>query len=113
MTAARLSADALEVRLAAPEKVLGLLPDLRVPRSSVLSAEVVADGLAAVTGVRAPGLGVPGRVKVGTWRTRTGRQWVSVRRGEPALVLRLQDHRYERAVVGTADAQRLADALAR
>lgn len=103
--------DSLQIRLTTLEKVTGLLGDLDVPRSAVVRAEAVGDGLAAARGVRAPGLGIPGRRKVGTWRRRGGKTFVVVRRGEPALRLELSEGRYRELLVGTPDAERLAATL--
>lgn len=84
------------------EKVLGLLRDLEVPLSAVRSAEVVPDGLAAVRGLRAPGLGVPGLRRIGTWRRRGERSFVSVRRG-PAVRLELTGQRVATVLISAGD----------
>jgi hypothetical protein len=104
--------DALEVRLSRLEKVAGLLRDLRVPRSAVREVRVVPEGLHGTTGIRAPGLGLPGRRKIGTWRGRHSTQYVVVRAGEPALHVRLSGHRHDSLLVGTPAAAELAQELA-
>jgi hypothetical protein len=103
--------QALRVTLTTAEKVLGLLRDLEVPRSSVTSVEAVADGLAATHGLRAPGLGLPGVRKIGTWRARGEKSLVSVRRGQPALRVRLAGQRFDTLLVGADDAAALATEL--
>jgi len=100
----------LTVRLSRTDRLLGLLRDQEVPRSAITDVEVVADGLAAVRRVRAPGFGLPGLRKVGTWRGR-GRCLVDVRRGQPALRVRLEGQRYDELLLGTHRAQALADEL--
>ena len=110
MTSISLLHDRLSIRFTRTEKVLGLVRDQSVPLASVTSARVEAVGLDAVRGVRAPGLGLPGRWLVGTWRGR-GRTLVSVRRGEPALVVELTGQRYDRLVLGTHEAADLAGRL--
>ena len=104
------SGDVLQVRLSAPEKVAGLLRDVEVPVASVRRATVEADALGAVRGVRAPGLALPGRVKIGTWRGH-GRTLVAVRRGVPALRLELTRGPYDAVLVSTPDAAALAAQL--
>ena len=54
--------------------------------------------------------GLPGLRMVGTWRGR-GRTLVSVRRGEPAVVVELTGHRYERLVIGSRDAAGIVEQL--
>ena len=94
--------------------VAGLIRDITVPRSAVVSATVEADGLRAVSGLRAPGLALPGRRKVGTWRgvgSSPRRTAVSATRGEPAVRIVLEDHRWDELIVGTSEAAGIASAL--
>ena len=53
--------NVLQVRFTRLEKVLGLVRDHSFPVSAVSDARVETDGLAAARGIRAPGLGIPGR----------------------------------------------------
>jgi hypothetical protein len=110
MATITINQDTLQLRLSRFEKVLGLVRDQDVPLSAVTSARVEPDGLAAVRGLRAPGLGLPGLRMVGTWRGR-GRTLVSVRRGESAVVVELTGHRYERLVIGSPDAAEVVERL--
>ena len=102
--------DDLQVRFTTSEKVFGLVRDRDVPLRSVVSATVATDGLHAVHGIRAPGLGWPGRRKIGTWRGR-GRTLVSVRRDTPALVAELRGEHFDRLVVETQDGPALLGRL--
>ncbi len=88
------------------------LRDQHLALSAVTGADVVPDGLAAVRGLRAPGLGLPGYRKIGTWRRRHGRSLVVTRRGRPALRVRLTGHPYEELLLDVADPERAAAALA-
>ena len=103
MATVQLTTDSLTVRLSRAEKLAGLLRDLTVPLAAVPEVTVVPDGASAVRGVRAPGLGLPRR-RIGTWRRRGERSLVSVRRGEPALRLRLAGQRFDTVLVGLPDA---------
>lgn len=100
MAQVNIEGDALEVRFTLTEKLLGLVSDQRIPLSAVTDAHTESDGLRAVHGLRAPGLGLPGSRKVGTWRGRGTRTLVSVRRRQPALVVRLSGQRYDALVIG-------------
>lgn len=111
MAALQLTSSTLSVRLTRGEKVAGLLREVTVPLSAVRSVEAVADGVAAVRGVRAPGLALPGR-RIGTWRRRGERALVCVRRGQPALRMALEGQRYDTLLVGADDAAALAATLA-
>jgi hypothetical protein len=100
--------EKLEVRFSTSEKVLGFLRDTDVPYSTVREVAVVANGLAAPTGVRAPGYSWPRSRKIGTWRRRGHKSLVDVRRDQPALRVSLVGHRFDELLVGSDDAERLA-----
>jgi hypothetical protein len=111
MTTVVLLDDAVQLRFRTWEKVAGLIRDHEVPLSAITWAEVVSDGLAATRGLRAPGLGVPGYRKIGTWRGRGHKSLVSVRLGQPAVRLRLQGQRFDELLVGADDAAALVEQL--
>lgn len=111
MSTVSLTENTLEVRLSRLEKIGALQGDLRIPREAIRAAEVVPDGLAATRGLRAPGLGIPGFVKLGTWRGRRNRgdrQFITVRRGLPALRLTLDGQPNDMVLVSTPRAAELA-----
>ncbi len=103
--------DTLTVRPSALERVAGLFGEQVVDRSAIAAVEVVDDGLGAARGLRAPGLALPGRRRVGTWRGRGVTRLVDVRRGQPALRIRLHGHRYDELLIGSDAAEALAERL--
>lgn len=111
MSTITLTPDTVEVSFSTVEKVTGLLGDQSIPRAAITGVEVVPSGLEAAKGIRAPGLGLPFLRKLGTWRRRSGKELVDVRRGQPALRLTLTGHRYQAVVLGTPDAAKLAEQL--
>lgn len=111
MSTIDVSDTSLTIRLSPVEKVFGLLRDQVVPRDAVTEVEVVPDGLSAVRGIRAPGLGLPGLRMIGTWRGRGAKRFVSVRRGQPALRVQLAGHRYDELLLGSDTAEQLASRL--
>ncbi|MEN0139736.1 MAG: alpha/beta hydrolase [Rhodococcus sp. (in: high G+C Gram-positive bacteria)] len=54
----------------------------------IRGAEVIADPFANIRGVRAPGLGIPRRLCIGTWRGGGVRSFVAARAGVPAVRVR-------------------------
>ena len=105
------TADGVTVRLATWEKIAGLRGDIQIPRSAVTAVQVENEPLAAVAGVRAPGLHVPGRIKIGTWRHSGSKTFAAARRGVSAVRLDLAGQRYSRLVISVDDAAGTADAL--
>lgn len=80
--------DRVIVRLSAAEKVLALRrKDLVLDRAAITSALITDDPWVWVRGVRAPGAHVPGKLSLGTWRGASGKEFVLVRAGRPAVVL--------------------------
>lgn len=105
----RLEPPDLVVALSRGERLAALRRgDPRVPLATVRDATVVPDGLAAAHGLRAPGLAIPGRVKIGTWRGRGGPRFVVVRRGVPAVRV---EHAGGEVIVSEPDAEAVADAI--
>jgi hypothetical protein len=104
MATLQLTPKTLTVRLTRFEKIAGLLRDLEVPLSAVRSVTAVDSGLEATRGLRAPGLGLPGVRKVGTWRGRGQKTMVSVRTGQPAVRVELDGARFDVLLIGADDA---------
>lgn len=113
MSQIAVSAHTVSVRFRPWEMLAGLVTNTDIPRDAIVSADWVANGLDAVRGMRAPGLGLPGTLLIGTWRRLGTKTLVAVRRGEPALVLRLKGQRYDTIIVSTPDAEALATELNR
>jgi hypothetical protein len=103
--------ETVRIRLTRAERFFGLLRDLELPRAAITEAEAVPAGLAAVRGLRAPGLGLPGVRAVGTWRRRGEKSYVSVRRHQPAVRLRLAGQRFDTVLIGTDDPERVVAGL--
>lgn len=100
----------LVVTLEPNEKRWGLLRDLRVPVDSIAAVDVVVDGRRAVRGVRAPGLGGMQRL-IGTWRASGNKQYVCVRRGQPAIKVTVERQRFRTILIGLDDAESTADRI--
>jgi len=110
---------ALTVALSRGEKIAALRGDVRIPMSQVRDVDVVADAFTNIRGWRAPGLAIPGRVRIGTWRGGGLRTFVVAHRGVPAVrvhtVGTAAGADVDQVIVTTADAiaaaQRIRDAL--
>jgi hypothetical protein len=111
MTTMRVEGDTLVVRFTTTEKILGLVRDQRIPASAIGAVATVDDGLAAARGLRAPGLGLPGIRKIGTWRSHDGKSLVSVRRDQPAVRVELSGQTYSSLIIGTDAPAQLSAAV--
>jgi hypothetical protein len=111
MTTTRVDDATLTVFFTTAEKVAGLLRDQRIPLTAVRAVEVVPDGLEVVRGLRAPGLALPGRRKLGTWRSGTGRALVAVHGRRPAVRITLDGQRYTSLLITTDAPEELVASL--
>ncbi len=98
---ARLLIDdrAVTVALSAIEKLEALHWNVRVPRTAVIGARGVPDGLAELRGMRSIGTGLPGVMMVGIVRNSDGVTFAVCRGRGPAVVLDLAGYSYDRIVV--------------
>lgn len=107
-----LTDTSLVARLTRGERIAGLLPaEVSVPYDAITEVAVEQEALLATRGMRAPGLGLPGVRKIGTWRGHGRRMLVVARRGQPALRVRLRDQRYDALLLGADDAAAIAEHL--
>ncbi len=93
------------------EKILGLLRDFTAPRESISKVTVHDDPLGAIRGVRAPGLSIPGRRKVGIWRGRRYRDAVVVTADMPAIRLCFAGQPYDALIISSPQAARWVSTL--
>ncbi|HTB71224.1 MAG TPA: hypothetical protein VK707_09605 [Solirubrobacteraceae bacterium] len=100
--------EAVEVRLAPWERILGLMKDIRVPLADVSDVRVVEDPMREVIGAGLKaGLRLP-RVYYVARTIALDRAFV-LRRGMPALSFSVREHRALKSVlVSTPDAAALA-----
>lgn len=112
MATIRIDGDEVVITLTRFEHVFGFLRDRRIPRSLITEVAVEPEPFRAIRGIRAPGLAVPWRVAIGTWRGRRGRMFVCARAHEPALrLVTPADHAFQAYVVSVDDASALAEQL--
>jgi hypothetical protein len=106
-----ISEQEIEIRLSLPEKVLGLLRNIRLERSQIVDVQVVENPLHDVMRV---GLKVGLRLPWLYYVCRTIRldQAWAVRRGVPAISFGVHDHgALQRVTVSTRDAREIAERL--
>jgi hypothetical protein len=111
MTEIVLTEESLQLHLTTAEKVATVHGDVSVPRSAIVGVEIVDDALGAAHGLRV-GLGLPGVRKLGTWYSRSGKEFVDVRKGQPAVRVLLSGQDLSSLLLGTDEPQALAGALA-
>jgi hypothetical protein len=106
-----LSDEEIRIELSLWEKIFGLMGNRTIPRSAVTEVALETDPLGATRGLRAPGLGVPGSVKIGTWRGKGRRMFVSIRRSSPAVRIETTGLDRDAFLVSVSDAGAVVDAL--
>lgn len=95
----------VHVILSPAERVAAFHGDLSIERTAIVSVRSTDQPFAELRGIRAPGTGIPRVIAIGTWRSRHGKDFVAIRRGDPeAVVLELDGAGNARVVIGVPDA---------
>jgi hypothetical protein len=101
----------VHVRFTRTEKVLGLIRDFAFLRDAIAGVDLEDNGIALVEGLRAPGLSLPGRRRLGTWRSPGRRAAVSVVTGERTIRVMLIGQEFDEVVISSRHAPTWADEL--
>lgn len=107
MTEIEITEDSLIVHVKGVDRFLALKSQLEVPLSHVIGAEIDPgtehDFNSWTLGLKAPGTGLPGIIRAGTWYTNTGKVFWDVHDPYSAITIRLADETYNRLVIQVAD----------
>jgi hypothetical protein len=96
-----------------PIEMLGAMHrSLTIPLEHIVSVRVSSAPRRELRGIRAPGTGLPGVIRLGTWRGRNGKDFAAVYRNRPVLVVDLADEAFQRLVVTVADADAICHRIA-
>jgi hypothetical protein len=101
----------LVLRLSTLEQLGAFSREPRVPLTTVREVRITENPWKDVRGMRAPGAGWPGRLALGTWRRRKGKDFCAVYGRGPGVVVELEGARYGRFVVSADDPQGVVDAI--
>lgn len=113
MAAIEIDGSDLVVRMSRWERLAALRREVRVPRKAVRQVRVTAQPWQELRGVRAPGMGIPRVIMLGTTRGRGGPQFAAVYGNRPAVVVDLEGAGLRRLIVSMADADSAATAISR
>ncbi len=113
MVSIRLNAGALRVELTRGEKLAALRrTDVVVPWGQITAVEAVAEPIRLVHGLRAPGLGLPGRTKIGTWRSKGRKIFAVTYKAAPGLRITLQGNTFDEILLSVTDSVRFCAEIA-
>ena len=103
MAELKIDDESVTLVLSVVERVEAFHRNVTVPRSAVVGARQVPDGLAEIHGIRAPGTTLPGVVMVGTWRASGSLTFAACHGHRPAVVVNLTGQPFDRLVVTVDD----------
>jgi hypothetical protein len=101
----------LEVKLSPLQRWATLRKGVKVPLSLVRGATVDPSAIPAQLGMRAPGTGLPGFIAAGTFYKSGDKQFAYWRRGETAVIIELEGHKFDRLILGSKNPRTLADQI--
>jgi hypothetical protein len=113
MPVLELTKDKLVVHLRPWERLASLHQSIRIPLAHVRGATADDGYRGWELGLRAPGTGLPGILHAGTFYKNGDRQFVFIGRKTHPLVIELANERWQRIVLGLADARGAAAAVSR
>ena len=92
-------------------KLWGLVRRIDVPLAHVRGATQDPGAAEDHKGLRAPGLAMPGHKWTGTWRKAGERHYWNVTGGADAVVVELQEERFQRLYLSVDDPRSVVDAI--
>lgn len=103
MVALREGPDGLTVEINGWERLGTLQRTFSIPWDHLDAAYAISDLWPHVKGWRAPGLGIPHVILLGRMFYRDGRDFCSLYRAQPGVLLELRDEHYQRLLVSAPD----------
>ena len=89
------------------DKILALKSQLQVPLNHVIDAEIdpqIGEEFRRLfVGIKAPGTGLAGVVRAGTWYTDEGKVFWDIHHPENAITIHLADDTYNKLLIEVAD----------
>lgn len=111
MASLSIQGEQFVVQLGFWEKLGGLSKDLTVPISSISKISWSENLDAGVLGIRVGGTGLPRVIALGNFYKKGKTIFSSWRRGQQVLILEIENHRFQKLVLGCEDAASWAKAL--
>lgn len=111
MPAIEMTPEALVVRLSMNEKIWAMGGDVVIPWSQLRGAQTVSPKFWQKLGFRLPGTGLPPFYVAGNFWWKGDRAFVSWSRKHQPLQINLHGHKYNRVVIGIADAEGWAERI--
>lgn len=97
----------LHLSLSGWEQFGAIHADIRVPFRHVVKAELVENPWRILRGIRAPGLGIPRFIMLGTMRAKRKKDFCAIYQNRNAVVVYLRDEAFERLIVTCDEPERI------
>ncbi len=103
--------ESLHLSLSGWEQLGSLHADIRVPLGHVVRAEIMENPYRVLRGFRAPGLGIPGVILLGTIKSHGKKDFVAIYRHRTAVMVHLRDEPFERFIVSCDEPEKIVQRL--
>lgn len=101
----------LHLSLSGWEQLGSLHADIRVPMRHITRAEVTENPWRILSGLRAPGTGIPRIIMLGTMRRKKKKDFCAIYKRRPAVVVHLRDEPFERLIVSSSESESMSHRL--
>ena len=102
-----ISREGLHLSLSGWEQLGAIHADIRVPFSHIIKAEIAEKPWRILRGIRAPGLGIPRFIMLGTMRAKRKKDFCAIYQNRNAVVVYLRDEPFNRLIVTCAEAEKI------
>ena len=101
----------LHLSLSGWEQLGSLHADIRIPFSHIVNVEISEKPWRTLRGIRAPGLGIPRIVMLGTMRRKRKKDFCAIYQNRIAVVVYLREETFERLIVTCEESEKVVRRL--
>jgi hypothetical protein len=99
--------EGLHLSLSGWDQLGAIHADIRVPFSHIIKTEIAEKPWRILSGIRAPGFGIPRFIMLGTMRAKRKKDFCAIYQDRNAVVVYLRDETFDRLIVTCAESEKI------